>query len=186
MNSRAERHFAQSSERIGESSAKSETRPALHFEVNVVFTTVESAPRALQLAGNLARDLGVRLRFIVLRTVPYAFSLTRPPVPVAFAEERFASVAREAGVNSEIDVLICNCRNPLQAVAKILKPHSLVVLGAKGQLRLIESSRLAVKLRAEGHEVILARNPEGNRAGSFLPVHWRAVFRRLLGLHQSL
>jgi len=186
MYSGGEKHTAQLRGSFSGPSAKSDMSPPSHFEVNVIFTTVESAPCALQVAGNLARDLGVRLRFIVLRTVPYAFPLAQPPVAVAFTEEQFTAIARDARVKSEIDLLICNCRDPRLAIAKILKPHSLVVMGAQGQLRSIEPTQLASKLHAEGHEVILARHQEDNRAGSFLPVYWRAVFRRLLGLHQSL
>ncbi len=185
MNGRAARHFAQSSDRIGGFSAKTENGPGLQFEVNVIYSTVESAPQALQMAGNLARDLGARPRFIVLRNVPYAFPLTQPPVSVAFTEERFAAIAENSGVKSEINLLICNCRDPRRAIAKLLKPHSLVVMGVEGPLRSIESSRLAAKLRAQGHEVILVKQSEGSRDGSFLLVHWRAVFRRLLGLHQG-
>ena len=162
------------------------TGPAQYFEVAVIFTTCESTRRALQAAGNLARDLGVRINFIIPRTVPYAFPLTRPPVSAAFTEQRFAAIARDAGENSEIDVLICNCWDPKRALAKILRPHSLVMIGGKKRWWPTKATTLAAHLRSAGHEVILTEQSEGSHARSFLCVRLHSVFRCLLGLHPGL
>ncbi len=173
----------QSRIQVAGSDRQSGVGPARYFEVNVVFTTYEATRHALQAAGNLARNLNVHIRLIVLRSVPFAFPLTQPPVSVAFTERQFAALASNAGIKSEINVLICNCRNPCGAFKKILSPHSLVFIGGKRRIWPTAATRLAASLRSEGHEVVLTENWEGGHAGSLLPVHWSAIFCRLLGLH---
>lgn len=186
MNRRPERRLAQPKTRLAGPAAQSETSSARYFEVNVIFTTYRSTRRALQTAGNLARDLGVQINFIVPRVVPYAFPLTRPPVSGAFTERRFMAIAMDAAVKSKVNVLICNCRGPERAIVKILKPGSPVVIGGKERWWPTKATRLAARLRHEGHEVVFAENQENSRARPFLRVYRGAFFRHLLGLHEGL
>lgn len=186
MSNRMEKHFELSGTRVSESGTRSRTSLSRLLKIEVIFTTWEASRRALRTAGNLACDLGASVRFIVFRTVPYAFPLHKPPVSAEFTERRYKAIAEEFGNIFEIDVLICNCRSPRLALEKVLRPGSLVVIGGEHQWWATKASRLAASLRAEGYDVILARCQEDAHVGSFLSVCWRGVFRRLLGIHKSL
>ncbi|TAM81900.1 MAG: hypothetical protein EPN47_10875 [Acidobacteria bacterium] len=180
------RHLEKPATRFDTPCAPSEAGQGVLHEVNVIFTGNGSSRHALRAAGNLARDLGVRLRFIVLRAVPYALPLNKPPVPAEFTERKFKALAEGIEIESHIDVLICNCRSRQVALAKILPPDSVVVIGGLEKWWPTKASRLAARLQSEGHEVILVGRREDAHVGSFLSVRWCGVLRHLLGLHEGL
>lgn len=186
MSSQGKRHLVHPRMRVIRSSGQPDASPAEHFEISVVFTTNEISRHALQAVGNFVRDANVLIKQVALRMEPFAFPLVQPPVPVASTERQFTAIATNAEVKSEFDALICNCRNPYRALKKILNPRSLVVINGKGHLWPTATTRLAASLWSGGHEVILAENREGSRAGSFLSLRWRPVFCHLLGLYQGL
>jgi len=47
------------------------------------------------------------------------------------------------------------CRDDMDTLNKILKPHSLVVVGGRTRFWPTQAQRLARRLRKSGHEVIL-------------------------------
>ena len=98
------------------------------ININVIFTSVDATIAALKTAGTLAQDLNARITFLVPVVVPYSLQLTRPPVPVDFQEKRFREIASECA--AEIHVQLYMCRDPLQTLKTVLRPHSLVIVGA--------------------------------------------------------
>lgn len=122
------------------------------LNIVVIFTTVDATIAALKTAGTLAEDLNARITLLVPIVVPYPLPLMRPPVPMDFQEKRFRDIAAECP--AEIHVQSYLCRDRLQTVKTVLRPHSLVVVGARKQWWPAREKNLARKLRNSGHEVI--------------------------------
>ena len=132
--------------------ATSESESALN--VTVVFTAMNDTIAALKMAGAMAESLAARLTLLVLQIVPFPLPLTSPPVPLEFQEKRFRQIAEQSPVDTT--VLLYLCRDRDDALRKALKPHSLVVIGGRERFWPTLASRMARRLRRDGHEVILA------------------------------
>jgi hypothetical protein len=123
------------------------------LEVVVVYTSVKQTLAALRAAGNLAHDLGARVRMVVPETVPFPAPLDQPRVERRFAERRFRTIAEQSGVETTVN--ICLCREWEDGVLQSVKPRSIVVLGAaKRWWRSRRERSLARMLRNRGHQVI--------------------------------
>jgi hypothetical protein len=118
----------------------------------VIFTSVESTLAALKEAGNLANQLSARIMLVVPQVVPYSVPLERPPVLVEFSENRFRVLAGRSPVETRVH--ICLCRDRFQALASVLKPGSIVVLGGKKRWWPTKDKHLGHRLRRAGYEVI--------------------------------
>jgi hypothetical protein len=108
---------------------------------------------ALRTAGTLANRLGGRITLVVPEVVPYRLPLNKPPVLHDWNERRFRVLA--AGCPVETSVRFYQCRDRDEALARALKPHSLVVIGGKTRWWPTAERRLCAKLRRMGHEVIV-------------------------------
>jgi hypothetical protein len=124
------------------------------LDISVVFTSVDATLRALQQAGNLARSLGARITLIVPQIVPYPLPLTSPPVLMDFNERRLRVIANNSRIETRVS--ICLCREVLETLQSVLKPHSLVVIGCRKSWWPTAEKRLAAKLRQLGHQVVAA------------------------------
>jgi hypothetical protein len=124
-----------------------------NLDVSVVFTSVEPTLRALRQAATLAKRLAGRITLVVPQIVPYPLPLSSPPVLLEFNERRFFTLATESRVATTVRIYLC--RDRLQALSKILRPCSLVVLGARSRWWPTAESRLAKRLRSLGHEVVV-------------------------------
>jgi hypothetical protein len=129
----------------------------LNLNVSVVFTSVTATLAALRQAANLlgthAGSLGRHITLIVPRVVPYPLPLNSPPVLVDFNERRLRLIANNCRVDTRVCIYLC--RDPLETLKSVLKPHSLVVLGSPKRWWPTAEKRLAAKLRSAGHEVIV-------------------------------
>jgi hypothetical protein len=125
------------------------------LEISVVFTSPEFTVTALKRAAALAGNLDARITLVVPQVVPFPLPLASPPVLLDFQEARLQEIASNSTVETLVRIYLCRCRwEVLQAV---LPPHSVVVLGARGEWRwFTRERRLARKLRHAGHEVIVA------------------------------
>jgi len=126
------------------------------LDVTVVFTSGHETVAALKRAAALAESLGARITLIVPQIVPYPLPLTSPPVSVEFQERRFREIAAASPV--EIHVQLFLCRDELDTLKRVLKPHSLIVIGGRNRLWPTREKSLARKLRREGHEVIFTES----------------------------
>lgn len=131
--------------------------PNNELEVNVLFTNEKRARTALRFAGALAQNLNARINLVVVKEVPLAFPVDRPPVAVSFTARRLLEFAGE-GVQGPLDttVQLCYCRNKPQALIRVLRPKSLVIIGGRKRWWPTKEGRLAKMLRAKGHQVIFA------------------------------
>jgi len=127
------------------------------LDISVVFTSVDATLAALKeagrLLGNEAGSLGGRITLIVPQIVPYPLPLTSPPVLVDFNERRLRVIASKCRVETRVSIYLC--RNPLETLQSVLKPHSLVVLGSRKRWWPTAEKRLAKKLRRFGHQVVV-------------------------------
>ena len=126
------------------------------LEVTVVFTSIEATLAALNRANGLAESLGGRITLIVPQIVPYPLPLTSPPVLLDFQERRFREIADKSPAKTQVQLYLC--RDRAETLKAVLKPHSLIVVGARKRLWPTREMRLARKLRRLGHEVILTES----------------------------
>jgi hypothetical protein len=123
------------------------------LEISVVFTSIEATLAALKEAGNLAGSLGARITLIVPQIVPYPLPLTSPPLLIDFSERRLRVIASHSNVETRVSIYLC--RDPLETLQSVLKPHSLVVIGSRKRWWPTAEKRLAAKLRHFGHQVVV-------------------------------
>ena len=122
------------------------------LNVTVVSTSMDSTVAALKKAGALAESLGARITLVVPQIVPFSLELTSPPVLVEFQERRFREIAAQSPVEVRVNFYLC--RDALETLKAVLKPHSLVVLGGPRRFWPTREKALARTLRKAGHEVI--------------------------------
>lgn len=122
------------------------------LQLTVVFTTVPATLIALRTAGNLARQLGGRIRILVPHVVPYALPLERPSVDPAFKVRRFSTLCCNDEVETRIEVRLC--RNAQECVRDALTPESIVLIGGRKSLFPTWPKYLAKSLGRSGHRVI--------------------------------
>lgn len=127
-------------------------QPDLGLNIAVVFTAEGPTLAALKEAGALAESLGAHITLLVPQVVPYPLPLQNPPVRVNFSEKRFHVIASRSPVRTNVRIYLC--RDPLETIRSVLRPSSIVVIGAKKTLWPTAEKRLARKLRKAGHEVI--------------------------------
>jgi hypothetical protein len=125
-----------------------------HLEVTVVYTAIPETLAALRRAAILAGSLNARIKLLVPQVVPYPLPLTSPPVLIDFNERRFLVVARQMPVETTARIYLC--RDRMDALTTVLRPNSVVVIGARRSWWFGEARRLARRLERAGHEVILA------------------------------
>ena len=123
------------------------------LDISVVFTSLDATLTALKEAANLATNLAGRITLIVPQVVPYPLPLTSPPVLVDFNERRLRVIASNCRVETRVCIYLC--REPLEVLQSVLKPHSLVIVGTHKRWWPTAEKRLAAKLRRFGHQVVV-------------------------------
>jgi hypothetical protein len=127
----------------------------------VLFTGVRKTLDALWSAGRLARDLNVHIEIIVPEIVPYPLPLDEPPVLRSFRNHRrYRTIVEQAGIDTSIHV--CLCREPREAVDRLLTPGSIVVIGTRHRWWPTREYRFGRWLRTKGYHVVLV----GARSGA--------------------
>lgn len=130
-----------------------EVRSDFGLEVNVLFTGERATLSALKRAGDLSHELGARVKLIVPQIVPFPLQLANPTIQPEFMARRARAIVHRSIPQAEIQV--CLCRQPLDAVISVLKPHSLVLLGGRKRLWPTWEHILAKQMQRRGYEVIL-------------------------------
>jgi hypothetical protein len=125
------------------------------LNIAVVFTSVESTLSALRRAGTLANRLHAHITLIVPQVVPYPLSPARPPIPADFTQRSFHVLASESPIRTTVRV--CPCRDRVETLLDVLKPHSLVVIGGAKRWWPTQEKRLSRELRRSGHEVLFVK-----------------------------
>ena len=122
------------------------------LSITVVFTTVPATLIALQRGGELAQQLGARIRILVPHVVPYPLPVDRPQVDPEFKLRRFRTVSVDGAVETRIDVRLC--RDPYDAVMQGLCRQSVVLIGGRERWWPTPEKHLAKTLSLAGHHVI--------------------------------
>ena len=125
----------------------------LGLEITVVFTSAEATLSALGRAGALAHGLLAKITLVAPQVVPYPLPLTSPPVLLDFTEERLRTLANVSPMETLVRIYLC--RDRFDALAMMLKPRSVLILGTKKRWWPTPEERLAKKLRKVGHQVIV-------------------------------
>jgi hypothetical protein len=128
--------------------------PRTKLDIEVLFTSERATQSALRTAAKLAASLGARIALIAVQVVPYPAPLDRPPIDVAFTQNRLRALAERASVDATLRIYLTRDRR--EGLAGILKPRSLIVLGARKRWWPTAETRLARKLQSLGHEVVIA------------------------------
>jgi len=150
--SRAEERILNPAAGRPQSPARQDTDSKLN--IAVIFTAVESTLAALKQAGVLASNLGACISLVVPQVVPYPVPLSNSPISVGFNERRFRVIAGQSRVETRVAVYLC--RDRMETLKAVLKPHSLVVVGGRKSWWSTSEKRLAAGLRRAGHEVIFS------------------------------
>jgi hypothetical protein len=122
------------------------------LSITVVFTTVPATLIALERGGELAQQLGARIRILVPHVVPYPLPLDRPQVDPEFKLRRFRTVSVDGAIETRIDVRLC--RDPHDAVMQGLCPQSVILIGGRERWWPTPEKHLAKTLSLAGHHVI--------------------------------
>jgi hypothetical protein len=143
--------------------------------VNVVYTTAAGTRIALRAAKRHAKDLGFRIRVLVLQVVPYPLQIDEPTVVSRTAIERIFEELTSESRHSEFTLEYAFCRDYETGLARMLDEHSVVIIGGKRGVVASRDERLARTLRVKDHQVLFV--PSENE--SFL-VRWICQVREFL------
>jgi hypothetical protein len=129
-----------------------EQKPSSGLRIVVVSTTVPATLAALRRAGELAHELGARIRILVPHVVPYPLPIDRPLIDPNFMVRHFRTISVHGAIETRIDV--CLCRDAYEAVARGLCPESVVLIGGRKRWWPTREQRLAKRLNLSGHHVV--------------------------------
>ena len=123
-----------------------------HLSITVIFTTSAATLHALKRAGELAYQLGGRVRIIVPQVVPYPLPIDRPTVDPNFRLRQFRTFFFQHAIETHIDVRLC--RDAHECLKQALAPQSIVLIGGRNRWWITREKRLARMLRRSGHQVM--------------------------------
>jgi hypothetical protein len=123
------------------------------FELSVIFTSFDATTAALKMAAALASCLRARITLLVPEVVPYPLPLENPQVVLEFSQKRLGEVISDIPVETTIRHYLC--RDRLVTLSAVLKPGSIVVIGARKKWLPTREKTLARRLRRFGYDVIL-------------------------------
>ena len=86
--------------------------------------------------------------------VPYPLELAGSPVAIDWLEETLCELASKSAVDTHVDIILS--RDTQRTLRRVLRPHSLVVIGSRRRWWRTKEQRLAERLRNDGHQVIVA------------------------------
>jgi hypothetical protein len=131
---------------------------ALPVEVNVIHTDPRCTATALEFAARMARNLGVCIRIRAVVSVPLQLPMDQSLISVQFMERLLCDLARKFGAGvDEKTVQVHLCRDRIEALLRVLKPHSLVVVAGRKRWWPTPATRLTQALRDNGHDVVFVR-----------------------------
>jgi hypothetical protein len=127
--------------------------PKPEKSVTVIFTSINPNIAALEKAAELAKPLNASVIVVAVQVVPYALPLDRPPVPMEFVTRRLEEMATQ--VPGKVRVFAYLCRDPREALKRILTSDGPVVMGIRKRWWPNPDERLARTLRRAGYDMIL-------------------------------
>ncbi|HEY3443659.1 MAG TPA: universal stress protein [Paludibaculum sp.] len=122
------------------------------LHVVVVYTGAEGTRAALRYAAGLPHAERTPVRLLVPQVVGYPLPLHQSQVDLSLLSSRYRSLAAEAGVEVEVEILLC--RDRWEAIQQTLATPQFVVIGGRRRWWWpTREERIANRLRAQGHYV---------------------------------
>ena len=128
------------------------------LQIHVIYTNPAETRAALLRAEQLSQGLDTRISLILTPIVPFPLSLDAPPAPIEFFLDRVRSLS--SSLEHEVTAYIYFCRDALRTIKCALRPHSLLIIGARSAWFFSRSRRFARALRRSGHDVVVAPEVE--------------------------
>jgi hypothetical protein len=136
-------------------------RPASHgpgedegkLEIGVLFTSAKATLAAIEAAAALMKGLDGRLSLIAAQTVPYPLPLDQPPVSLTFNRRRLLEVAAHSPVEISLRLCVCRCRSA--TLLSLVRPGSMLLIGARKTWWPTWERKLAKELRRHGLDVVV-------------------------------
>lgn len=142
------------------------------LEVYVVFTDVRATLCALRTAAQLAQGLTSRIRLLLVETVPHQREVDSPPRDICFLSRHFRTLigscsnqAASRSIETLVEILLC--RDAFAALNDKLPANSVVVLGKRLGWWPRREDRMAKRLRAAGHHVVMTTPTRAPRLPQF-------------------
>ena len=120
--------------------------------VHVVFTSVEDTLAAARVGHRIAAAMGIPLKLLHFRTVPYGIPVDHPAGVSPIETEQFIEQLRREGIDASARVYLC--RHERRAIPMAFKKRSLVVIGGQHRRWPTGEERLRQQLEAAGHYVL--------------------------------
>ena len=126
-----------------------------NLRVTVVATNDRGTLAALRTAGKLTANLGARIALVKAQIVPFQVPLDKPPVSTDFLQRQLYGLVCELGFEAEeITIQLWLCRGRNESLRKILRPHSLVVIGGRKRWWSRRERTLERYLSGLGHQIV--------------------------------
>ena len=123
------------------------------LDIVVPYTEWSITDALLKRAVALPAGLNARLTLVAVHTVPYAEPYGCPAAVPAHLVEQLVDLASRCPLPVNPQVVLARGRT--EGFAYVLKPESIVLLGARKHWWRTEEERLARSLARDGHKVVL-------------------------------
>ncbi|MGA2267028.1 MAG: hypothetical protein ABSH44_01040 [Bryobacteraceae bacterium] len=123
------------------------------LDIVVPYTEWSITEALLKRAVALTAGLNARLTLVAVHTVPYAAPFGCPAAVHAHLVEQLVDLASRCPLPVNAQVVLG--RGRAEGFSYVLKPESIVLLGARKHWRRTEEERLARALARDGHKVVL-------------------------------
>jgi len=120
--------------------------------VHVVFTSIDDTLAAARVGHRIATAMGVPLKVVHFRTVPYGLSVEHPAGVSPIETDQFIEQLRHEGIDARARVYLC--RHERRAIPMAFKCRSIVVVGGRHRRWPTAEARLRRHLEAAGHYVV--------------------------------
>jgi hypothetical protein len=126
---------------------------AEELDIVVPYTEWSVTDALLKRAAAFTAGLNARLRLVAVHTVPYASPYGCPAAVHAHLVEQLVDLAGRCPLPVNPQVVLA--RGRAEGFAYVLKPESIVLLGARKHWWRTEEEKLARSLARDGHKVVL-------------------------------
>jgi hypothetical protein len=123
------------------------------LDVVVPYTEWSLTDALLKRAVALTKGLNARLTLVAVHTVPYPASFGCPAAVHAHLVEQLVDLASRCPLPVNPQVVLA--RGRAEGFAYVLKPESIVLVGARKHWWRTEEEKLARSLARDGHKVVL-------------------------------
>lgn len=120
--------------------------------VYVLFTSIDDTLAAARVGHRIATAMGVPLKLVHFRTVPYGVSVDHPSGVSPVETDQFIAQLRREGIDARATVYLC--RHQRQAIPMAFKRRSMVVIGGRHRRWPSAEERLRRHLEGAGHYVV--------------------------------